>query len=164
MRQESFFKTERRACAITGHRSIPENFDVEQVNNVLEQLLQEGVSTFYNGLAVGFDLLCAELLIKLKMKHPGLRLIGCVPYYGQEKSFSAEDKKRYVSVLKSCDEVVVLSQNYYQGCCLVRDDYMVAKADVLVAYCTKKTGGAAYTVKKFLKRKDKDETDVIFVG
>ena len=149
---------------MTGHRRLPKDFDVEQVNNVLEQLLQEGVITFYNGLAVGFDLLCAELLIALKKKYPHLRLIGCVPYYGQEKSFPAEDKKRYVAALKECDEVVTLSQNYYRGCCLVRDDYMVAQADVLVAYCVKKTGGAAYTLKKFLKRHDKDETDVIFVG
>ena len=164
MKQASLFETKRTACAVTGHRKLPADFDKEQVSNVLEQLLQEGVITFYNGLAVGFDLLCAEILVKLKTKYPGMRLIGCVPFYGQEKTFPAEDKKRYVSILQQCDEVVVLSEHYYKACCLVRDKYMTDRADVLVAYCVKKTGGAAYTVKQFLKRKDKDESDVLFVG
>ena len=158
MKQESFFATKRTACAITGHRKLPVDFNKEQVSNVLEQLVQSGVITFYNGLALGFDLLCAEILLDLKKKYPAIHLIGCVPFYGQESSFPAEEKKRYVSVLKQCDDVVILSQSYYKACCLVRDQYMVDRADVLVAYCVKKTGGAAYTVKQFLKRKDKAES------
>ena len=160
MKQASLFETKRTACAVTGHRKLPADFDKEQVSNVLEQLLQEGVITFYNGLAVGFDLLCAEILVKLKTKYPGMRLIGCVPFYGQERTFPARDQIRYAKVLKACNEVVTFGEHYYEGCYFKRNDYMVEHADVLFAYCLTKTGGAAYTVRKFAK--SKGEENILF--
>ena len=78
--------------------------------------------------------------------------MACIPCYNQEKNFSPKDKKRYVEILKKADEQILLSEKYYRGCMQVRDQYMADKADVLVAFCEKETGGAAYTLKYFKKK------------
>ena len=163
MFQLSFFKKRRKICAITGHRELPLLFDGQKLEQTLEALIQSGVDIFYNGLAKGFDLLCAEKILQLKKIYPTIKLYGCVPYYGQEKGYCIADQKRYAEVLKGCDTVFMLSARYYRGCLHRRNDFMVEKADCLLAYCEKPTGGTAYTVKKFLKKEGVDESDVILI-
>lgn len=140
------------SCAFTGHREFYEGFSKRKLTATVKRLTEEGVVTFYNGMAMGFDLLAAETVLALKKKNPQIKLVACIPCYNQEKSFSPEDKKRYARILKKADEQVLLSQNYYRGCMQVRDQYMVDNADVLVCYCVKETGGAAYTVKYCQKK------------
>jgi uncharacterized phage-like protein YoqJ len=105
---------------------------------------------------MGWDLPTAERIIKLKKKYPQVRLIGCVPFYGQERYFPDKDKVRYAKVLKGCDEVTLLSEQYYNGCLLRRNDYMIERADMLFAYCVRNVGGTAYTVRKFALKKGKE--------
>ena len=102
-------------------------------------------------MAVGFDLLAAETVLALQKKHPQIKLIACIPCIGQEKYFSKADQKRYVSSVKKANEQVILADSYYRGCMQARDKYMAERGDVMIAYCTKKEGGAAYTVRCFEK-------------
>ena len=153
MRQLSFEKETYSSCAITGHREIEGKIFPKKVEQALEEIIQMGVTTFYNGLAMGWDLLTAERIIKLKKKYPQVRLIGCVPFYGQERYFPDKDKVRYAKVLKGCDEVTLLSEQYYNGCLLRRNDYMIERADFLIAYLKEDEGGTAYTVRKFRAKK-----------
>lgn len=113
--------------------------------------MEGGVTTFLNGVAVGFDLLAAEYVLELKKKFPNVKLIACVPCYGQEKKYSTEDKARYIKIIKNADEVVALAEHYFRGCMQNRDRYMVDNAELLICYCRKTTGGTAYTVRYFEK-------------
>lgn len=140
-----------KSCAFTGHRKLGKEFSPQAMTEAIDSVIKAGVTRFYNGMAMGFDLLSAEYVLTLKKIYPSLTLVACVPCYGQEKSFSDEDKARYVSILKRADETVILSDEYFRGCMQNRDRYMADRADVLIAYCTKKVGGAAYTVKYFEK-------------
>ena len=136
-------------CVFTGHRHLDDDFSKLRLKHAIEQFIKSGVDTFYNGMAMGFDLCAAEYVLAFKRKYPQVKLIACVPCYGQDKYFSDYDKKRYVKILKKADECVTLSDHYYQGCMQNRDKYMVEHADCMIAYCNKTTGGAAYTVKIF---------------
>ncbi len=156
MQQLCIATTEYKSCAITGHRELPETLSRERLKEDLRQLIQSGVQYFYNGLAVGFDLLTAEVLAELKVEFPDLHLCGCIPFHGQERYYSAEDKLRYYKVLEACDDTVVFNAEYQRGCYFARNDYMVEKADLLFAYCNSKKGGAAYTVRAFQKKKGKE--------
>ncbi|MBE5747695.1 MAG: DUF1273 domain-containing protein [Clostridiales bacterium] len=149
--QDNIAEESKNACIFTGHRELGEDFSVRKLKNAIEELIQKGITDFYNGMAKGFDLAAATAVIKLKKKYPNIRLIACIPCYEQEKYFSEKDKKTYVSVLKKADEKVVLSPTYYRGCMQVRDRYMAERASVMIAYCKKAEGGAAYTVKIFQK-------------
>ena len=152
MEQLTLLKTPLKVCALTGHRILEENFEKAALTEALESLIKEGVDTFLNGLAVGFDLVSAETIVQLKNRYPSIRLIGCMPFYGQEKNYSAEEKKLYTEIVKSCDEVIVLAEHYFKGCFLKRNDYLCENADVLLAYKRSDKGGTAYTVKKFMKK------------
>ncbi len=138
-------------CVFTGHRDLGDDFSKSTLKKTIEGLIKEGVENFYNGMAIGFDLIAAECVLSLRKKYPQVKLIACVPCYGQEKYFSDIDKRRYVKILKKADETVTLADHYYQGCMQNRDKYMVEHAEVMIAYCKKTTGGAAYTVKLFQK-------------
>ncbi len=140
------------SCAFTGHRKIEEDFEKQNLIDVINELIIKGVKNFYCGMATGFDLLAAETLLIIKEKYPHVKLIACIPYYGQEKDYSAVDKKRYVEIIKRADEQALISDRYYKGCMLRRDRYMADRADVLVAYKRKDTGGTAYTVRYFQKK------------
>ena len=61
-------------------------------------------------------------------------------------SFSDRNRRLFGELLTWCDRKTVLFPEYRTGCFLARDRYMVDCADVLLAYCTKTRGGAAYTV------------------
>ena len=143
--------TKQTKCVFTGHRQLDEDFSKPRLKHTIEQLIKKGVDTFYTGMAMGFDLCAAECVLSFKRKYPQVKLIACIPCYGQEKYFSDVDKKRYVKILKKVDESVTLAEHYYQGCMQKRDKYMVERADCMIAYCHKTTGGAAYTVKIFQK-------------
>ena len=148
-------KTENRSCVFTGHRDLGLDFSAKKLKKAVIEEIENGVDTFYNGMAMGFDLIAAETVLSLKKKYPQVKLILCCPCYGQEKYFSEKDKKRYSKIWKKGDEKIVLADSYYRGCMQVRDQYMVERADCMIAYCKKETGGTAYTVKCF-KRMKKD--------
>ena len=155
-KQLSMFTTEEplplyKTCVFTGHRDLGADFSKKALKKQIETLIKEGVDTFLNGMAIGFDLLAAECVLGFAKKYTQVKLIACVPCYGQEKYFSETDKKRYVKILKKSHDTVILSDHYFKGCMQQRDKYMVERADVMIAYCTKTTGGAAYTVKLFQK-------------
>jgi uncharacterized phage-like protein YoqJ len=155
--QQLRIKTEKeentavKSCVFTGHRTLEEDFSPKKLKKEIKALIEQGVDVFYNGMAMGFDLLAAETVLSFKKKYPQIKLIACIPCYKQEKSFPERDKKRYVEILKKVDEKVLLAEEYYRGCMQVRDKYMAERADVMIAYCKKTTGGAAFTVKCFQK-------------
>lgn len=132
-------------CALSGHRDLPENFDKNRVYDDLERIIQEGYTTFYCGMAMGFDLLALECLIDLKERYH-VRIDACIPFRGQERKYPAREKKRYENLLARCDVLHILSDSYFQGCFLARDRFMVERSDLLYAYCTREEGGTAYTV------------------
>ena len=153
MKQLSIFQEEKqlKTCVFTGHRELPLDFSKKQLKSAIEKLISLGVDTFLCGMAIGFDLLAAETVLTLRKKHPQIKLITCIPCIGQEKYFSKTDQKRYVDAVKKADEQVILADSYYRGCMQARDKYMAERGDVMIAYCIKTEGGAAYTVRCFKK-------------
>ena len=163
MKQLSIFEEEKqiKTCVFTGHRELPSDFSKKALKNEITKLVQAGVDTFLCGMAIGFDLLAAESVLSVRKKYPTVKLVACIPCIGQEKYFSKADQKRYVAAVRKADEKVILSDSYYRGCMQVRDKYMAERGDVMLAYCTKKEGGAAYTVRCF--QKAHPNGDVIFL-
>ena len=151
-----------KSCAFTGHRQLDEDFSPKRLWELIESYIKNGATDFYNGMAQGFDLLAAEAVIMLKRRYPNVRLIACIPCYNQEKNYSDTDKARYVSILQKADEKVLISEEYHRGCMMQRNQYMVDRADVLIAYQNKDKGGSANTV-KYCKKKYPDK-DIAYVN
>ena len=135
----------RKTCAITGHRDLPLNFDKNALYEELEKLIRDDCDRFLCGMAEGFDLTALDCLLALRQKY-AITLEACVPFPQQDQYFSRKNKKLYAELLGACDVKLVLSQNYYSGCFLARNRFMVDHCDLLFAYCKKETGGTRYTV------------------
>jgi len=108
-----------------------------------------GHSRFLCGMAIGFDSLAAEVVLSLKVELPNIRLVAVVPFSGQSCRWSSIERKRYHQLLSQADEVVVLSVNYYPGCLLRRNDYLLEHSHQVIAYFDgQPKGGTYYTCKK----------------
>ena len=140
------------ACVFTGHRELYDDFSYEKLLEIIEELCKQGVKTFYNGMAKGFDLVSAKIVLVLKEKYD-IKLVACVPYLNQEKYFSEQEKQTYYEILNQADEKVLITKKYYKGCLLERNRYMVDRADCMVAYLKKDEGGTAYTVNYFKRKR-----------
>ena len=133
-------------CAFTGHRSLAGyDLDYALLDRVILNLLKEGTKEFYCGMALGFDMVAAESLLQYREAFD-FKLIACLPCPEQSESFSAKNRERYQKILERCDEIVQVSDFYYNGCMFTRDRYLVDNADVLISFLRKKSGGTFYTV------------------
>ena len=133
------------ACALTGHRVLGKGFSRERLEQCLRALIAEGADTFYCGMALGFDLYCCELLLRLREEFP-VRIVACVPCADQAARYSPRAKEKYEALLSACDEKIVLLEKYENGCMFERNRCMVDRCDVLLAYLETERGGTFYTV------------------
>ena len=135
-----------KVCAFTGHRQVEENFDLFRFEEIVTSYIEEGYTTFLCGMAIGFDMIAAELVLKLKNVFPEIKIIACIPCEGQSRYFNAADKQRYKNILQKCDEVRVLNDRYFRGCMQARDRYMVENSHLVIAYKRVNEGGTYYTM------------------
>ena len=92
-------------CALSGHRVLSRQFSKQLLQQQLRALLEEGADTFLCGMALGFDLICAETLTALRTQYR-LRLVACIPCADQACRFTPAQKQAYLRALSACDESV----------------------------------------------------------
>ena len=145
-----------KSLAFTGHRTIP----VERQNEIRAQLVEvvsvackSSITCFYSGMAMGFDLLAAETVLSLKGRYPDIRLIAVVPFRRQNCRWPSIEKERYQKIISQADRVIVLSEYYFKGCLLRRNDFMLEHScGVIAFYDGKPYGGTFYTCREAGKR------------
>lgn len=132
-------------CAFTGHRFLDSRLDINLLDRVILNLIKSGARNFYCGMAIGFDIEAAEIVLRYKKSYD-IKLCACVPCEGQSKYYGAKERERYEKILSASDEKIVFSSEYTPGCMQERDRFLVDNCDVLVSYLRKKSGGTYYTV------------------
>lgn len=141
-----------RTAAFTGHRFIRYK-DRQQLKTNLERAItgcyHSGIRHFLCGMAAGFDMLAAETLLAMKADYSDIRLTAVIPFRGQSCKFNPADKERYRSILGKADDMVCLSETYFDGCFLRRNDYMLERASHIIAYYNgEPKGGTFYTCRR----------------
>ena len=136
-----------KTVAFTGHRIISEPVDEENLISIIKELIDGGADTFLCGMAMGFDLIAADAVLKVKRENPGIKLVACVPCPDQKNSFKSDDKAKYERIISQCDEVKLVCDHYYDGCMLARNRYMVDNSGTVIAYKRSNLGGTVYTLK-----------------
>lgn len=145
-----------RSCCFTGHRDIPSaalSTLAAQLETTLRNLIASGIRYFYAGGALGFDTLAAETVLRLRGQYPQIKLILALPCLEQTRGWSAAEVLRYENILHRADKVIYTAEHYTRGCMHRRNCYMVEHSTICVAYCTRSTGGSAYTLKYARKKK-----------
>lgn len=157
--KEKNIELSKITCCFTGHRpqKLPWGFneDDERCIEMKRKLKQEiinsiknGYINFITGMALGFDMICAEMVLELKKTYPHIKLIGAIPCKDQYKVWKAEQIERYKEILTHCDCVRCLYDKYTDNCMLERNDYMLNNSSLVIALYDGKGGGTGYTIKK----------------
>lgn len=150
------------SCCFTGYRPEKFDFPLEESNPQYRQfftrlvtgiadMINNGCTDFYCGMAQGFDIMAGEHVALIKKLNKRIRLIGVVPYEGQEKGWSHEWQSRYRALLAECDEVVTLNTQYTKWVFQQRNEYMVDRSRYCLTYFDGKRGGTDNTVKYAVK-------------
>ncbi|MEG2366043.1 MAG: SLOG family protein [Alistipes sp.] len=136
-----------QTVAFTGHRTYDGRANAALLE-VLQQLYTEGFRTFMSGMAVGFDLAAAEAVEVLRAAHTDVQLLCAVPFVGQERHFSPADQVRYRALLARADEVIYVCESYCPECYALRNNWLVDRASVVVAWYVGSAGGTRQTVQR----------------
>lgn len=153
---------EQTVC-LTGHRpkSLPWGYDEtkesciefkQDLEILFENTIKEGYTTFLNGMAEGFDMISAEILLNLKKKH-NIQIIAVVPCLGQELKWKPIQQKRYNQILRQCDSKIILSPKYTPTCMNERNKFMVDNSSICIACWNGKPSGTRNTI-LYAKRKN----------
>ena len=145
---------EEQTCCITGHRVIPpgeEKKIMVRARYIILRLIREKNVRFFGvGGAVGFDMLAAEYLLDLKAhREHQLKIISVLPYptWRETDDWTDELRLRQDRILRACDKVVYVRQEYEKNVFLLRDRKLVEGSAYCVSYCNRPRTGTAYTVK-----------------
>ena len=141
----------QKTCCFTGHRDLPQkqlSAIRRQTAVAISKLITEcGVRYFGVGGAIGYDTLAAEVLIELKRRFPHIRVILVYPFEGFTSRWSAEQKAAFAKLLPLYDKRVCVAKTASKESYLMRDRHLVDGSAYCIAYCTRETGGTAYTLK-----------------
>lgn len=95
-----------------------------------------------SGMALGVDQWAAEICVEL-----GVPFTAAVPFVGQESRWPEESQRRYQLLLQKAYNVVVVSPGgYHPWKMQARNEWMVDRCDLLVAFWDGSGGGTANCV------------------
>ena len=150
----------------TGHRSqkLPWGFNEDDVRYRLTKIetkreiikcIKKGKTHFISGMALGFDMMCAEMVLLLKKKYPEIILECAIPCEGQEKFWIKSQQKRYKTILSQADKIRCIYSSYNQNCMEERNRYMVNSSSLVIALFNGREGGTKKTL-DFARKQGKE--------
>ncbi|MBO6229727.1 MAG: DUF1273 family protein [Ruminiclostridium sp.] len=139
-----------KTCCFTGHRIIkitPEL--VQRLRDAIVDVIGKGVTEFYDGGAIGFDMLAAETVMELKAEYPDIKLHMVLPCPSDEqiKGWNKSQIARYEQIMQAADSVTVVSDHFTRECMKQRNERLVELADCCICYCTNPRSGTGQTVR-----------------
>ena len=144
-------------CCFSGYRPHKFHFELKQnnrqfielenrVTNAVLEAYSKGYRIFLCGGAMGFDLVCGEIVALLKEKFSDIHLFCFLPFKAQARSFPEEWKSRYNFVLSCADDIFYSCEHYTQYAFAARNRAMVDTSSMLITYFSGREGGTAHTV------------------
>ena len=141
----------QRTCCFTGHREIREEdlpAILKRTEQVVRRLIEHGIVFFGVGGAIGYDTEVAKLLFRLRVTdYPQIKVILVYPFEGFTSRWSGEQRAEYARLLPQYDKTVCVAQRASREAYLERDRHLVDGSAHCIAYCTRNSGGTAYTVR-----------------
>lgn len=136
-----------KTCCVTGHREIPEKriaYVEHELRREILTAIEEGYTRFISGFAEGTDLMFAAIVAEQKKNHPDLFLEAAIPYAGRVKT----KNKKFHELLRACNGVKVMCQEYAPSCFMQRNRYMAGESQrVIAVYDGRDHGGTLFTMR-----------------
>lgn len=152
-------KNKKFSVCFTGHRNIACNkIFLQQILYItLEKtVIDKDCVNFYNGAAIGWDMLTAEMVLKLRTNYPHIKLHIILPCSSNEQTakWNYYQKQNYCKIINAADTVEQLSEKYYNGCMKARNQKLVDMSDCCICYYdpNQKRSGTGQTVRMAEKK------------
>lgn len=153
---KNFLYFKEKTATITGHRpkSLPWGYDENKLacinfkhylKKIFEQTIFKGYKFFLTGMAEGFDMIGTEILIELRKIYE-IQIIAVIPCLGQEKKWKNYQQIKYQKIINSCDDVIILSNEYYDSCMNDRNKFMIENSNLCIACWNGKPSGTGNTI------------------
>ena len=127
-------------CCFTGHRpeKLPQGENYRRLREraalFIRILAEQGTDTFITGMARGFDLLAAELVLD-DPTLTDVRIICAIPYKGHFAEMrTLREKELYERVFKAAAGRAYFFESYNRNCYRVRNSFMVNYSSHLLGY------------------------------
>ncbi|MDQ2096752.1 MAG: SLOG family protein [Tychonema bourrellyi B0820] len=137
------FEKEYDTAMITGHRWFDYNIPIHKL---ITMAVNQGVTHFLCGMALGTDQVAAECFISR-----GLKWTAVIPSADQDKLWKPRERSHYRNLLEQATKRVTLYKEYSPGVMQARNLWMVKRADICLAVFSGDPhgvgGGTATTVK-----------------
>lgn len=124
-------------CCFFGHESLPVTWVIElKVMHEIEDLIQEGVADFYAGSLVGWDIICAKAVIRLRKVYPHIKLHLFLPRYNRFKvnGWDSNQKNDYNEILSDKEGVEI---QHWSGSATKLNKKLVELSDYCICYYDK---------------------------
>jgi len=159
-----------QCCCFTGHREEKFSFHnirdpgfaraIHALEDAMALALRLGCTHFLSGMCEGWDLWCAELVLRIREIRPEVTLEAVVPFVGQEHSWPADTQDYYRDMLAQAQMATVLHDRYRRGCYHERNRFLVDHASLVLAGVEQEDGGARYTM-EYARKKGVQIIDVL---
>ena len=140
-----------RTCCFTGHRDIPTDrlqMVMTGTEAKVRELISQGYRYFGVGGAIGYDTIVAEMLFRLREReYPWIKIILVYPFDGFISRWSDSQQATYTRLLPLYNKRVCVCKSASREAYLARDRHLVDYSSACIAYCTRQTGGTAYTIR-----------------
>lgn len=148
----------KRTVCFTGHRWKKLPFKNENdirctalkkqlQETVIELIENQGITHFISGMALGVDMIAAEIVLALKSTYPYITLEAALYCPEQSERWREENKSRFKKILERCDKVTPVSDFYSNGCEQKRNIYMVDCSSNVIAIWDGTRSGTGNTVR-----------------
>ena len=145
-----------KSVCFTGHRNVKVTDElVSLLGKTLTDLIENGAVDFYAGGALGWDMLCEQVVLDLREEFPQIKLHLILPCSPEEQTarWNHSQKVEYYNFLKTADTVEYTSTHYYDGCMKVRNARLVELADCCVCYYDNRSrSGTGQTVRMAVEK------------
>lgn len=149
-------------CCVTGHRELSEEQKVCAALKMLDEVtfaLEDGYTRFLSGFADGADLIFAHIVALCREKHPEMTLEAAIPHRKRLNSKNPEFQR----LIKLCDKVTVLSEQYDRGVYDRRNRWMVDESSRLIAVHDLRTTGGTYRTLLYAEKQGLDIREIILL-
>ena len=136
--------TQQKNVCFAGHRNKWQiKCDEEKLQEVVENLINNGYTDFYDGNMGYFDYLCKKTVVKLKEKYPHIKLIKVLTYYQHEKD-------KFTLPEYYDDTVFPFTEEYhFKQRIIKRNEWIVDTCEVLVCHIRETYKSGAYRTVKY---------------
>lgn len=126
-----------KSVCFAGHRNLNVTPEIkERLGETLKALIERGAEDFYAGGALGWDMLCEDVVLELKENFPNIKLNIILPCPADQQTakWNAKQKSHFYTILKGADSVEVVSKKFFYSCTKIRNRRLVELSECCVCY------------------------------